>query len=363
MNLQTKIGKVKSRIFTQPLQVPKPGEKVYALSGSDVAEILRIRGLKTELDPGMGGVSPRYLDDILKQNSELVSVDLALTAGCNFKCVWCYRPGDEWGKIKLNFEKIASTIEEAANLGVKFFVLTGGEPLVYKDGDKDYFDVISKINEVYSGGNLSAPKILTFSDVALIDEYKAERLAGYKIGLCLKRDSLNHEIQDGILDAKNGSKKMERGYENLFKVGYGSNPELPVSVNTVLAKAIKISNGKIINTLDTAIDLHMWIRSHGMEHSIVPIHFCGEAKDDDQETGINPIEVKSLYDILAEIDVRFYNDNWRVFSAFTKNRTCNRPGRGLHIRATGKVTGCSESPLVDEYVFGNIKEQNLTGII
>jgi radical SAM protein with 4Fe4S-binding SPASM domain len=352
---------MKERYFTAPLRILNKDEKVYALKESEINAILNLRGLKTELDPGMGGVSPRVIEDLLNDASELVSLDIALTSACNFKCIWCYRPDEEWGKDRIPFDRVVEIIEQASRLGVRFFVLTGGEPLMYRDQDKTYFDVVDKIYEIYQSQNLPV-KVLTFTDVALIDAQKARMLAERKIGLCLKKDSLDREIQDGILGVE-GFVKMEQGYQNLFDAGYGSNPDLPVSVNTVLAKSIVVKDKGVINTLDGCIDLHRWVKSHNMEHSIVPIHYCGEAIDETQEEGIHPLEVKALYDILAEIDAREYQDPWQVYSPFPKNKTCNRPGRGVHVRATGKVTSCSESPLIDAYVFGNAKKDNLIEMI
>ncbi len=347
-------------IFERPLKVPKKGDKVYKLTNKEINDILRIRGMRTELYPGMGGVSPRVIADLLQTSSELPAVDLVLTYDCNFKCVHCYRPREEWGKVLLSFDVVSKVIEQSLDLGVRFFVLTGGEPLMYKSKGKDgktydYFDVVDKIYKVYAKSRTSVD-VLTFSDVATIDKEKARMLAERKVALCLKRDSLNHELQDEIVGVKGASKDMEKGYQNLFEAGYGKNPNLAVSVNHVLRK------GKF-DTLKGAIDLHMWIRSHGMEHSIVPIHYCGEALNENQEEGIHPLEVKVLYDIISMIDAIEFNDPWKVYSAYPKNKTCNRPGRGVNIRSTGKVTSCSECPLTDSYIFGNVNTENFNDII
>jgi len=342
-------------MFIRTLSVPPEGQKVYNLSQKDIEDISRLRDNKEELDPGMGGVSPVVLDSF---DSELVSIDFAITSVCNFRCIWCYRPCEEWGKMYLEFDVISRAIKECIELGVKFFILTGGEPVIYEDRNYSYFDVVNEIYRIYGEKEV---KIFTFTDVAVIDEEIAEKFAKNKISLCLKRDALDHELQDTIIGIKGGSLKMEKGYENLFKAGYGKNPELSVSVNTVLAKNI-IVNGKNVNTLDTLIDLHQWVVKNGMEHSIVPIHYCGEADEETQEEGINPLEIKVVYDIICELD-RMRGDEWRVFSAFPKNKTCNRPGRGLHIRATGKVSACSESPLVDEFIFGDIRENSVIDIV
>jgi len=347
-------------IFQKPLKTLSKGKKVYDLSIKDVDEILHLRGVRAELDPGMGGVSPKVLSDLLETSSELVSVDFAMTSACNFKCAHCYRPNEEWNKLFIDFETISKVVEQSLELGVRFFVLTGGEPLMYKSRDKegnmhDYFDIVDKILETYDKAGTEV-KVLTFSDVALITKEKAKKLAERKVGLCLKRDTLDHKVQDDILCVKGGSKKMEEGYNNLFEVGYGTKPELAVSVNSVLREGE-------MNTLKGAVELHRWVRYHGMEHSIVPIHYCGEAIEEEQESGINALQVKALYDIIAEIDRIEFNDAWTVYSAFPKNKTCNRPGRGVHIRATGKVTACSESPLIEPYIFGDIKKENFTDII
>ena len=86
-------------IFTKPLSVPDEGKKVYTLSPDELEAIFARRAFRDELDPGMGGASPKKLDGLLESGSKLVSVDLALTSACNFKCEWCYRPGEEWGKL------------------------------------------------------------------------------------------------------------------------------------------------------------------------------------------------------------------------------------------------------------------------
>lgn len=346
-------------LLTAPLRVLHPGEKNYVLSIPKQEKILDLRGKLSELDPGMGGESPRKLDNLLDSGSQIVSLDIALTRACNFKCAHCYRPDGEWGKESFDFDLITRLVDGALDLGVRFFVLTGGEPMMYFSGSgeerRDYFDVVDAI-QAKSRANGTEARILTFSDVALITAEKARMLADRKVALCLKRDTLDHAVQDAILQVLGGSKKMSSGYENLFAAGYGQNKDLAVSVNQVL-------RFDEIDTFSEVIDLHLWVRDHGMEHSIVPIHYCGKAEGEQQKGGINPLHIKALYDILSEIDKQRYADPWEVLSPFPKNKTCNRPGRGVHTRATGDVTSCSESPLIEPYVFGNVFNGDLGEMI
>lgn len=347
-------------LFTKPLHIPTAGEKLYVLSAGERDELLRQRGERTELDPGMGGVSPAVLTEMLKTSSRLVSVDLALTSKCNFNCIHCYRPEHEQDSVQLDRELLSETIPQCISLGVRYFILTGGEPLMYngRDGKGSrfgFFDVVDMIRQA-GGAAGQEVEILAFSDVALIDGRCASMLAERDVSLCLKRDTLDHGVQDAIVGGPGRSQAMAAGYRRLFEAGYGREPAPAATVNQVLRKGDA-------DTLRGTVDLHLWVRENGMEHSIIPIHYCGNAGDEHQPGGINPLEVKALYDILAAIDGMLFDDPWTVYSAFTKNKTCNRPGRGVHIRATGAVTSCSESPLIEPYHFGNIREQDLATII
>ena len=107
-----------------------------------------------------------------------------------------------------------------------------------------------------------------------------------------------------------------------------------------------------------------------MEHSIVPVHYCGNAVGEDQEAGIHSPHVKVLYDLISRLDRDYFNDVWTPWSAFPKNKTCNRNLSGLHIRSNGLVTACSESPAMDpedpfkteRYIFGNINDCDIENI-
>jgi radical SAM protein with 4Fe4S-binding SPASM domain len=97
---------------------------------------------------------------------------------------------------------------------------------------------------------------------------------------------------------------------------------------------------------------------NGWDHSIVPVHYCGNAEHEDQEAGIHSPHVFVLYHLLARIDKEMFGVEWKPHAAFPYDKTCNRArGAGLHIRANGDVTSCSESPpkeVTPRYTFGNV---------
>lgn len=347
----------KEPLFTKHLMPLRDGEKVYSLSSEEIAEIKNMRGAVVDLHPGMGGIAPDKLLCMIHEGVKLTSLDYMLTRGCNFECTWCFASSGPGEKDYLPFRLLESMTKEAIQMGVSLFVLTGGEPLVYKDqalGQQqergDHFFRVVEIIRSYGG---EKAKILTFDDVALITPKIAEKFALYKVGLCTKLDTLDKELQDYKVNQRGAFEKMQEGYKNLISAGYGSNPELKVVVNSVLDHT----------TFDGMLDLHFWVMEREFDHSIVPVHYCGNAGDEDQEAGIHSPHIKVLYDLISRIDENMFGIKWKPWSAFSYNKTCNRNRSGLHIRANGDVTACSESPPIGEtsrYTFGNAKEEGFS---
>lgn len=343
----------KTPLFTSPLTLPRKGEKVYELTADQLNSIRRLREGIVDLHPGMGGVAPGKLMNMIADGIELTSVDYMLTRGCNFSCTWCFAGSSPGERDYLPFATLHRLTEEAVSLGTSLFILTGGEPLVYRDRELDLpskdgghlFAVIDMILET-ARRHAKDVKILVFDDVALINQKIARGFADRRVGLCTKADTLISELQDYKVNQRRAFNKMQRGYGHLRDAGYGTDPDLRVVVNSVLDHT----------TFDGMIDLHDWVMRCGFDHSIVPVHYCGNAIDEDQEAGIHSLHVKVLYDLISRIDRDRFDVNWRPWSAFPYNKTCNRNRSGLHIRANGDVTACSESPDSDEtplYTFGN----------
>ncbi len=343
-------------IFTRPLTPPQDGEMVYRLTRQEIEDIKNLRGSTVDLHPGMGGISPDKILEMVSSGTRLTSLDFMMTRACNFECTWCFASSGPQQRDYLPFRVIQQAAREAVDLGASLFVLTGGEPLMYKDkelGPQDgrgdhFFRVVKMIRETGRRSNKEV-KILTFDDVALITPEIASRFAESKVGLCTKGDTLIPELQDYKVNQVGAFEKMQRGYENLVAVGYGRDRNLRLVVNSVLDHT----------TFDGMVDLHMWVMDHGFDHSIVPVHYCGNAENEDQEAGIHSPHVKALYDLIARIDGKIYGIKWKPWAAFTFNKTCNRNRSGLHIRANGDITACSESPgreATERYTFGNVFE-------
>jgi hypothetical protein len=178
------------------------------------------------------------------------------------------------------------------------------------------------IREIYAEKG-KIPKILTFDDVALITLAIAQQSAENEVGLCTKGDTLHPELQDYKVNQRGAFQRMQQGYRNLMDAGYGRDPKLRLVVNSVLDQT----------TFDGMLDLHMWVMENGFDHSIVPVHYCGAAENEDQEAGIHSPHVKVLYDLISRIYKSFFGLEWTPWAAFSYNKTCNRNRSGRDIRA------------------------------
>ncbi|MEN6580200.1 MAG: radical SAM protein [Anaerolineaceae bacterium] len=91
---------------------------------------------------------------------------------CNLQCTGCYANAGIMTNEKLSWETFDRIITEAKTLwGVRFFVISGGEPMAYRSEGKDLLDMAEKHNDCF---------FMMYTNGTLIDEKATERLA--KIG-------------------------------------------------------------------------------------------------------------------------------------------------------------------------------------
>ena len=89
------------------------------------------------------------------------------TSACNLHCVGCWAA--EYGnKLNLSFDEIDSIITQGKELGVYFYIYTGGEPLVRK---RDLIAITRKHKDC---------AFMTFTNGTLIDEEFADNLLSVK---------------------------------------------------------------------------------------------------------------------------------------------------------------------------------------
>ena len=91
------------------------------------------------------------------------------TKACNLKCKGCYASSSEASKERLSWDVFDRILTEARDIfGIRFIVISGGEPFAYKDHGKDLLDMVEKHDDIF---------FMAYTNSLLIDDEKAQRLA------------------------------------------------------------------------------------------------------------------------------------------------------------------------------------------
>ena len=132
-------------------------------------------------------------------------IQLEITERCNFKCKHCYlEQKKETYREDMSTNEIFCIIDEASQLGVQEFNITGGEPLLHKDIKKilKYIYECGMITRLYTNGYLLTDELINF-------------LADIHIGCVrISIDGLKAEMHDEIRRVKS----FERIEQNINKL-------------------------------------------------------------------------------------------------------------------------------------------------
>jgi MoaA/NifB/PqqE/SkfB family radical SAM enzyme len=107
----------------------------------------------------------------VEKYGERPPVFMTLSPGkqCNLKCKGCYAASGAEFKEKLSWDVLSEIIDQAREFwGMRFFVISGGEPLMYERQGKTLLDLYEKYDDSY---------FLMYTNGTLIDKKMAERMA------------------------------------------------------------------------------------------------------------------------------------------------------------------------------------------
>ncbi len=121
-----------------------------------VGNVLLRHGEDADIIAGLGSVPPKFV---------LVSP----TGTCNLRCVGCYAESDPGNHASLDFDTFDRILTEKRKLwGSYFTVISGGEPFLWRDGERDLLDMVAKHDSEY---------FLVYTNGTLIDDETARRMA------------------------------------------------------------------------------------------------------------------------------------------------------------------------------------------
>jgi len=124
---------------------------------------------------------------------------------CNLRCPGCYSDSDD-NRNKLEWSLVDRIMEEAKSLwGERFFVISGGEPFVYRSEGKDIMELFEKHQDCF---------FMVYTNGTLIDDRVSKRLseAGNAL-LCLSVEGFRERT-----DARRGAGVFDRVCETMDRL-------------------------------------------------------------------------------------------------------------------------------------------------
>lgn len=127
-----------------------------------------------------------------------------LTNNCNLRCLHCYMSAGKFAEQTINFEKLKNFLNEVRKLqGDSEIILSGGEPLTYKD----FFKVLDCADE---GNN----KIVLFTNGTLINEKNYKSICEHCDEIQLSFEGITEKYFD-LVRGKGNYRKVMRAFKLL----------------------------------------------------------------------------------------------------------------------------------------------------
>lgn len=186
--------------------------------------------------------------------NKLRGFTIYVTNDCNLRCKHCWVSGGKNADY-LNYEIIISRIEEAYNMGVRSFLLTGGEPFMHPR----ILDIIEFV------AKKEGACIDIETNATLIDDCDIERMEKYKnINLFASIDSSSANTHDSIRGTKGAFDVTIRTVKKLVEHGLLYQCIMAVS---------KLNQLDVENTIKLCIQLGVKVLR------VLPVQPCGRGEE------------------------------------------------------------------------------------
>jgi MoaA/NifB/PqqE/SkfB family radical SAM enzyme len=253
------------------------------------------------------------------------------TYACNLRCVGCYAA--LYGhKYQLSKEEIRSTIKQFNDLGIYFFILTGGEPFVYPH----LFEVLEEFNDSY---------FMIYTNATLINDDNAKKLA--ELGNATLAISV--EGDEEMTDWRRGKgvyKKVQSAWDLLNKHG------------VIFGASITATR----KNHDMIMDDSFWdnLKEKGVSYAWV-FQFMPVGADASLELVPTPEQRLERFRKTEELRLggkfSFVADFWN--HGFLTHGCLAAGSKYLHINAKGYVEPC----VFQQFAVDNIREKSILEIL
>lgn len=263
---------------------------------------------------------------------------------CNLRCHGCYAASGSEHKEKLSWEVLSEIFAQAKELwGMSFFVISGGEPLIYRDSGHTILDLYEKYDDSY---------FLMYTNGTLISQGMAKQMA--KLGNVTPAISV--EGLEEETDKRRGKGVFERilkAMENLKEAGV----PFGLSITATRENVDVITSERFMNFFFKEMGaIYAWIFQY------MPI-----GRSFTLDLMPTPTQRAKLYEwewnLVRKEDI-FIADFWSTATASDGCIAGARPGGYFYINWAGDVTPCVFVPYAVDNVNKAFKEgRNLNDII
>lgn len=278
------------------------------------------------------GIIPKILSGYVKtlifRRNALRTIEFALTAECNSKCIMCYasklKRDDD---VYLTVEEYKKIWQQASKLGVFSVILSGGEPTLRKD----IFDIISVMdpkNTIFA---------LVTNSLNLNKNFFLDlKHAGVEV-LHLSLDSTDEATNDRIRGSKGHFKKVIQSIQDAKQIG------LSVYISTVIMH----------NGLDKMKEMVRFVKENDI--GIVFSLACVSGNwAEEKDVLLTENEWQYVQEYMRQ-NV-FIRSDWTI--NFSMRQECPGGREKMAISSYGDVMGCG----MNYISFGNIREEPLENI-
>ncbi len=274
----------------------------------------------------------------VKTDPGMIKVFLELTTKCNLKCRHCYNFSgmDTEDQHQLTTKEVKRLIDEAHELGVWQFDLTGGEVFLRKDIDQilEYLDQKSMA-------------VSLFTNLTLLNQEKIEKLKKHNIKrIVTSLDGFSDELHDSFRGLKGSRQKVVDNIKLLKE------NNISVLVNVVIGDHNIHEVDDLINYLkfDLQVDYSPDI--------ILPLGRGSDLLDQN-----NYVEVVGYLKYLQATDERCSIKNIGKFDPLPQSH-CGIANKFIYITNDGHGALCPSLTYREnkDFCFGNLREKSLSDI-
>jgi len=288
--------------------------------------------------PGRGKVIAPY---------KLEELWIYTTLSCNLRCKHCLVNAGKELKDELNTKEIKRLVDEAIELGVKRFYITGGEPFI-KD---DIFELIGYILKE------KGKELIIQTNGTLLDDKKIsalKELKNPKFTIQISLEGPNAEIHDSL----RGKGSFDKAVEGIRKL-------VDIGIIPVIATAIsKFNEDYITETSRFASGLGV------KAHHILWMYTRGRGASNVDELFVPSEKISQIMQDLREIykEGEIIIDNEESFKARLKAKRgrkidlCNNCYEKICVNSDGHVYPCASFNGDKRFDAGSVREQSLKEI-